>query len=90
MRACLLVAVLALGACGKPPAVKAAEELADEVCACKEIACATKAAAAGVEKLSALRDQQGSDKDVKAIEKATERAKACMDKLVAGASPGAK
>jgi hypothetical protein len=43
----ILLSLLLIAACGKDggPAVKAAEDMADEVCACPDTACAFKAAA---------------------------------------------
>jgi hypothetical protein len=70
-------ALLAAG-CGKNKAVKATEDLADEVCACKDVQCAMDAAKRGTEKLMGMMDEKGTESDVDAIKAATKRMQDCM------------
>jgi hypothetical protein len=81
----LLVATLVtvgLAGCGKNKAVKAAEDMADEVCACKDAACAAEAAKKGGEVLMGMaKDATGTESDAKAIVAASNRMQECIKKL---------
>ena len=88
--------VLALGigvaACGKPSgadAVKAAEKLADAICACKDLDCAKKAGEAGAHELDKYKGAKRDAKQDDAITAAGERAKGCFAKVSEPAPPPA-
>jgi hypothetical protein len=73
-------------ACGENKAVTAARSMADAVCACKDIACAQKAASDGNAKLIDLASStRGSEDDAKKILAESDRASKCIEAL----SPGA-
>jgi hypothetical protein len=76
-----MLSVLALGGCGKNKAVKATEDLADAVCACKDIACAGETAKKGQEELMGMLDEKGTQSDLDAIMEATKRMQKCMTDL---------
>ena len=79
-----------LGGCGKNEAVKATEEWADTVCACKDFDCAMKANLEGAEKIKKYRDARGTKGDLDAMQKATKRLQDCMNEVVkAGVPPAA-
>lgn len=85
----MIVASLSLGAllwagCGKNEAVKAAEDMADAVCKCKDLKCAQDAATAGAEKLMKFANAKGTESDAKKIVAAGEKARKCIEKLGAG------
>jgi hypothetical protein len=74
--------VLALApACGKNKAVRYADELADAVCACPDLACVEKVRKKGLDDLPRVSDATGNDADERAIHAAGARMKACQDKL---------
>lgn len=78
----LAVALVALVGCGKNEAVKAAEDMADAVCECKDLACAQKASNEGSEKLMKLAESsRGTEDDAKKIMAAGERAADCIARL---------
>ncbi len=72
--------VLAAG-CGKNKAVKATEDMADAVCKCKDMACATEAVNKGTAELMKYKDEKGTESDAKAIQAASEKMAKCMAKL---------
>jgi hypothetical protein len=78
-----------VGGCGKNEAVKAAEDMADEVCKCKDLACAQEATSKGTEKLMKLKDTKGTEDDAKKILKAGEKMSECMSKLTTAGAGGA-
>ena len=67
--------------CGKNEAVKATEDMAAAVCACKDLACAQKVSQEQAEKLMKMKDAKGSQADADAIKKAGEKAADCMKKI---------
>ena len=77
---CLAVLVLAAG-CGKNKVVKAAEDMADEVCACKDTKCALDAMKKGQEKVLQMMDEKGTQSDVDAITAAGKRMQDCVQSL---------
>ena len=79
--AVLLSSLAVLPACGKNKAVKAAEEMADEVCACKDVMCAASAAKKGQDKLMGMLNETGTESDAKAITEAASRMQDCVSKL---------
>jgi hypothetical protein len=84
----LLGTLFLVGGCGKNEAVKAAEDMADEVCKCKDMACAQEATSKGTEKLMKFKDTKGTEDDAKKILAAGEKMSECMQKLTtAGATP---
>jgi len=76
-----LAACFVVAGCGKNKAVKAFEELADEVCACKDSACAMEAATKLQGKMTELMDEKGTQSDVEAIQAATKKMQGCMESL---------
>jgi hypothetical protein len=82
----LLAAALALTpACAKSKTTKVIDELADQVCACKDLDCAMKAGAAAAKQLEKMRDDSGGEAAAKEVEAANKRIEACMNKLVSAA-----
>ena len=79
----LLVAVLALGACGKKEAIVQAEAMADAICKCKDFECALKARIDGTAKLVKFKDEKGSEDEAKQVASALARSEACQQKLKA-------
>jgi hypothetical protein len=81
---CLILSVLCvvLPACGKNKAVRYAEELADSVCRCPDIACVEAVRRKSLDELPRLGDATGYDSDDRAIRAAGARMKECQDKLV--------
>jgi hypothetical protein len=78
----MLVTVGLAAGCGKNKAVQAAEDMADEVCACKDAACAAAAAKKGQEALMGMmKDARGTESDAKALLAAGERMQECVKKL---------
>ncbi len=76
-----LGAALALGAlagCGKNEAVKDMEALADRVCACKDISCASAEMKKASELIKKHADTRGTEADMKAITAAGDRMTKCM------------
>ena len=78
--ACLASLALVAG-CGKNKAVKAAEDMADAVCACKDTACAAAAAKKGEEALAGMMNESGTESDAKAITDAMAKMQGCLDKI---------
>ena len=77
-----VVLVGALGAgCGTNKAVKAAEDMATAVCACKDSKCAMEAAKKGADELSKMANEKGTEADAKKIQTATEKMTKCMTDL---------
>jgi hypothetical protein len=77
----VLVLALASAACGKNKAVRYADELADAVCACTDLACVEKVRKKSLDELPSVSDATGNDADERAIRAAGARMKACQDKL---------
>jgi hypothetical protein len=78
----VVVSLVALAGCGKNEAVEAAEDMADAVCKCKDIACAQQASEEGSAKLMKLAEStRGTEDDAKKILAASERAGNCIQKL---------
>ena len=75
------VSIALVAGCGKNKAVKAAEDLADAVCACKDAACAATESKKGMDALMALANESGTESDAKAITDAMERMQTCTAKL---------
>jgi hypothetical protein len=80
-----MVASLLVFGCGKNKAVKAAEDMADTVCACKDAACAEQAAKTGQAALMGMANERGTESDGKAILAAMERMQSCLTKLTSAA-----
>ncbi|MCB9548890.1 MAG: hypothetical protein H6706_24055 [Myxococcales bacterium] len=68
--------------CGKNEAVVAAEQMAEAVCACKDMACAQKASQEQAEKLMKFKDKKGTEADVEAIKKAGEKTAECLKNII--------
>jgi hypothetical protein len=81
MKTWIVLALVLAGCDRESPGVKAANRMADEVCACKDLACASKAAAAGRADLEKLRDSLGSSKDADRVVAAGKRAAECVARL---------
>lgn len=80
--ATILSGSLAAAGCGENKAVKAAREMADAVCACKDVACAQKAASDGTDRLLKVAETaRGTESDAKKIEAQTERSTKCLRAL---------
>jgi hypothetical protein len=75
-----LSALFLLG-CGKNKAVKASEDMADAVCACKDLQCAMEAAKKGQQELMGMLDEKGTQSDVDAIKDATKKMQSCVEAL---------
>lgn len=79
-----LLILLGLGfwaACGPNDAVKAAQAMADAVCACPDQACAEAAHRKGHEEAMRHKDSHGSRADAEAIEAAGKRTSDCLSRL---------
>ncbi len=82
MRRWLLVAVgLAAAGCGKNKAVRFAEDLADAVCACHDLACVEAVRKKSLEELPKVTDATGYDSDERAIRAAGARMKECQERI---------
>jgi len=79
----LLLLGLGLAACGKNKAVRYAEELADQVCACVDLACVEAVRKKSLEELPKVSDATGYESDERAIRAAGARMKECQDRLAA-------
>ncbi len=77
----LLAASLLVAGCGKNKAVKAMEDLADEVCACKDTNCAMEAMKNLQAKMKDLMDEKGTQSDVEAIQAASKKMQGCVQSL---------
>jgi hypothetical protein len=77
----LSVLCLAFGACGKNKAVRFAEELADSVCHCADLACVEAVRKKSLDELPRLGDATGYESDERAIRAAGTRMKECQDRL---------
>jgi hypothetical protein len=73
--------ILAAGGCGKSQAVKDVEGLADEMCACKDIRCATEVTKKASELLRRSADVAANDSTVKALEAAAGRMRQCAQQI---------
>src|SRR5258706_15034565 len=85
-----IVMALGLAACGKPSgadAVKAAEKLADAICACKSLDCAKKAGEDGAKELDKYKGAKPDAKQDAALKAAGLRASDCIGKLSAPPEP---
>ena len=71
-----------LAACGKNDAVRAAEEMADAVCVCKDLDCAREAHERGLAQAMKHAGSRGSKADVEAIVAAGKRLEACRRELL--------
>jgi hypothetical protein len=78
------LAVAVSGGCGKNTAVKYSEQMADDVCACADLACAEAVRKKGLEDLPKVADATGFDSDERAIRAAGARMKECQDRLATG------
>jgi hypothetical protein len=79
MKKWMFLALLAAGC--ESEGVRAANQMADEVCACKTVECAFKAANDGKEKLAKMQQSLGSEKDGQKVIAAGKRAAECIAKL---------
>jgi hypothetical protein len=80
--ASLALSFLFAGAgCGKNEAVKDMEALADRVCACKDVACASDEMKKAGELMTKHKDSRGTEADMKAIAAAGQRMTECMQKI---------
>jgi hypothetical protein len=78
----LALALVAVVGCGKNEAVVAAEDMADAVCKCKDLACAQQASSEGSERLMKLAESsRGTEDDAKKIMAAGQRAADCIERL---------
>ena len=82
-----LGALLAAGGCGKNKAVAAAEKMATDVCACKDLNCAQEVVVKAAKDMEKFKDAKGSEADAKAIVEAGTKMQKCMEKLATGAMP---
>jgi hypothetical protein len=80
MKKMLVVCALAFLGC-KNKAVKATEDMADEVCACKDPQCALEAAKKGQEKLKGMMDEKGTQADLDEAQVAIKRMQQCITDL---------
>lgn len=69
---------------GENPFVRMTDKYAKAVCACETVACAKKATEDYGKRVDEMKDEKGTEDDVKRIEKAGEKAKKCMEKLMKG------
>jgi hypothetical protein len=67
--------------CGKNEAVKDMEGLADRICACKDIACASAEMKEAANLMTKHKDSRGTEADMKAITEASKRMTECMQKI---------
>jgi hypothetical protein len=81
--ASLALGVFLLGGCGKNKAVQFTEDLANEVCACKDVQCAQDVVKKGADKMMEFKDEKGTESDLKAIQAASEKMQECMKKMTA-------
>jgi hypothetical protein len=79
MMAALLL--FAVAGCGKSQAVKDVEALADEMCACRDIRCATEVTKKASELLRRYADVAANDSTVKALEAAAGRMRQCAQQI---------
>ena len=77
----LMGLLLLAGGCGKNKAVKAAEDMAAAVCACKDAECAMKALEKGSAQLAKMTEEKGTESDAKELMKAMSKAQECATKL---------
>jgi hypothetical protein len=73
--------LLAAAGCGKNEAVKDMEALADRVCACADIPCASEEMKKAGELMTKHRETRGTESDMKAIAAAGQKMTECMQKL---------
>ncbi len=88
--AVVTLGVFSAGACSNTKAVKAMEDVADQLCACKpgDAKCLQDASKAIEETTQKLSGEKGTDGDKKKIEAANKRAQDCYAKLMGGATGG--
>ena len=77
---------LALGAfgfgCGKNEAVKLADDMANDICKCKDMKCIEEVNKKFEPKMAKLANAKGSKGDEEAIKKAGEKMAGCMTKMM--------
>jgi hypothetical protein len=76
----LVFGALLAGGCGKSAGLKAIEEMADKVCACKDAECAQKVM---TEAFAKNKDTKAKKSEEEALKKATMRAMECAAKMSA-------
>jgi hypothetical protein len=77
----LLAAGVLVAGCGKSTAVKATEDLADAVCACRDTNCAVETLKKGRESVMATVDAKGTQSDVEAMKAAWDKIQGCVQSL---------
>ena len=77
----MIALLLLAAACGKSPAVKEVEALADEMCTCKDIRCAAEVTRKATEVMKKYAEESAGESTVKAIEAAGERMRQCTQKI---------